>query len=485
MAGKIPFNKSLFLLPVLILFFLCTPVSAGFIITTPQEYTLTFDVTCRFAEDCEESIIQVPLFLNAFEDGFAPYLEIKTLAIKPEPTEITVDSSGNMRAVYKDFHRRGDLKISQAALVSTRKVKLEPNKPYSGGYSYRKYLAPSTMVESSSPEIIKKAAALTKGINDPYEKARRIYAFVQTHMIYDTNWKYANKGALSALRTGRGVCDDHSALMVALLRAVGIPARTVAGYAFNYDMTHVPNGGQYILADGSRWLEKDDGKNIWSNSRHGWVEFYLNGEGWVPADPTTSPGKKQTSPDWTTFGSLNPKLDYIPDSIGETFSTSFWVRGKWPQINGLVKVKKGYQDIEGGMYLVMSNSGKSRFPVPFFLPYKTAGVVIDGDDLGLSPPAVLKSGTALVPMRPLFEALGAVVSYDGAKKSVEGFRGNTSVTLAINSTTAFVNGSPVSLGTPAQVIGGTVYVPARFVGQALGEKVSWDGTNRRIIIGSE
>lgn len=271
--------------------------------------------------------------------------------------------------------------------------------------------------------------------------------------------------------------------MVALLRASGIPARTIAGYAFDYDMTHVANGSQYILADGRRWLEKDDGNNAWSHSRHGWVEFYLNGEGWVPADPTTTPGKKQTTPDWTTFGSLNPKWDYIPDSIGETFSISFWVRGQWPTINGLVTVKKGYRDIDEGMYLVMAQSGKSRYPAPFFLPYNTAGVVVNGDDLDLSPPAILKSGTTLVPMRSLFEALGAVVSYDGAKKTVEGFRGDTFITLTLNSKTAFVNCSPVSLGMPAQVIGGTVYVPARFVGQALGEKVSWDGSNRRIIIG--
>ena len=423
------------------------------------------------------------MFLNKFDDGFAPYMEIKSLAIKPRPTRIKIDSNGNMRAVYENFHAGGTLTVRQIALVESRNVKLVPGKPYQPDSNFKKYLLPSNLVESSHPLILKKAAQLTKGLKDPYDKARNIYAFVQTHMTYDENEKYANKGALSALNTGRGVCEDHSALMTALLRACGIPARQVGGYALNYEMKHVSNGERYILSDGSRWLEKDDGNTLFSNSRHGWMEFYLKGEGWVPADPTTVENKKaKVYPDWSTFGSLNPQWIYIPDSIGNTYSTSYHVKGKKPEIAGLVKIKAGYQTIGEDYFMVMSNTGKSQFPVPFYLPYTTISVKINGETQEFSPPAITKSGTALVPMRPLFEALGASVRYDGERKVVEGHRENIFVSLTLGSKRALVNGSPVDLGTAAQVIAGTVYVPAKFIGQALGGEVSWDESSRTVIL---
>lgn len=149
-----------------------------------------------------------PLFLNKFDDGFAPYMEIKSLAVKPQPTRIKIDSNGNMRAVYENFHAGGTLTVRQIALVESRNVKLVPGKPYQADGSFKKYLLPSNLVESSHPLILKKAAQLTKGLKDPYDKARNIYAFVQTHMTYDENEKYANKEPCPLWNTGRGVCED-------------------------------------------------------------------------------------------------------------------------------------------------------------------------------------------------------------------------------------------------------------------------------------
>ncbi|MGI6553983.1 MAG: stalk domain-containing protein [Bacillota bacterium] len=488
MKIKLPVKNlllSVLVIHLLILVFLpCTLASAGFIVTESQEFTLTGETKCIFPGDCKESTIEVPLFLNKFDSGFAPYLEIKTLAIKPEPTEIKVDANGNMRAVYKNFHATGDLTVSQIALVESRSVKLLPAKPYSNAVDslYKKYLAPSDLIESRHLEIIKKAAQLTKGIKDPYDKARKIYSFVQQHMTYDEREKYRNKGALSALRTGRGVCEDHSALMAALLRASGIPARLVGGYAFDYaKMSHVANGQRYILPDGSRWMERDDGHGVTGSSRHGWLEFYLKGEGWVPADPTTTVGTGRIYPDWSTFGALNSAWNYIPDSVGSTFSTSYRVDAEEPPaIAGMVKVKKGYQDVGEGYFLVMSRAGGGKFSVPFFLPYRTVSISINGEAWDVSPPPVIKSGTTLVPARGVFEALGGKVVYNRKKKRVEIFNEDTSVILPTGNKTAYLNGRPVTLEAAPEIIGGTLYVPVRFAAQALGAEVSWDSGEKQV-----
>lgn len=463
-------------------FLCCAPAYGSFTITDKQQFTLTGNTLCSFAKDCEESVVEIPLFLNKFDDGYGPYLTIDALAITPEPTRIKVDADGNMRAVYENFHTKGTLNVRQIAWVEARHIKFIPAGSYSGDTAFRKYIAPSDFIESAHPKIVKKADQLTKGIKNPYQKARKIYSFVQLHMTYDTSKNYANKGALFALETGRGVCDDYSALMVALLRAGGIPARHVGGYAFDYDMKHVFNGRRYILADGSRWLEKDDGSNVSGNSRHGWVEFYLKGEGWVPADPTTSDNEASLYPDWSTFGALSSRLWYIPDGIGRTFSTSFRVNGGFPVIQGNVKVIKGYQSIGQDYNMVFSSRGGSKLPVPYYLPYKVIGVSIDGETREFSPPGLVKAGNSLLPVRPLFEALGAVLQYDGKRKAVDGYLGSTYVSLTIGSKRVMVNGEPEYMEIPAQMIGGTVYVPAMFVSQAFGTKVSWDKANRQIII---
>ena len=87
-------------------------------------------------------------------------------------------------------------------------------------------------------------------------RKQKIYDFVNLHIKYDTDPRFANKGALSGFITGRGVCDEYATLFTALCRAAGIPSRVVEGY----------------------WLEDKVKENQWtdvSDKRHAWSEFYL------------------------------------------------------------------------------------------------------------------------------------------------------------------------------------------------------------------
>ncbi len=89
-----------------------------------------------------------------------------------------------------------------------------------------------------------------------------------------------------------------------------------------------------------------------------------------------------------------------------------------------------------------------------------------------TPPVEIQ-GAVLVPLRGVFEALGASVNYNPATKTINAQKGAASIVLPLGQTTATVNGQPQTLSQPAQTIGGTTLVPLRFVAQALGAYVQW------------
>lgn len=109
-------------------------------------------------------------------------------------------------------------------------------------------------------------------------------------------------------------------------------------------------------------------------------------------------------------------------------------------------------------------------------------VYINGSEYHFSPSPVIKSGNTLVPMRPLFEALGAEVGWNNTSKTVTGKRGNITVSLSIGRTTASVNGQKRTLAVPAQLINGSTYIPLRFVGEAIGDSVVYDPASKAIKI---
>ncbi|WP_197079070.1 transglutaminase-like domain-containing protein [Candidatus Syntrophocurvum alkaliphilum] len=141
------------------------------------------------------------------------------------------------------------------------------------------YLEPANKIESDHPDIIKQAQALTNNLDNDYEKAKSIYAFVRDNINYDLQSPYRNKGALSAFVTQEGVCEEYASLFVALCRASEIPARIVNGFADP-------------KANGETWNKSANEALSLNQYRHSWAEFYTEDKGWLPADPTfDSPNK--------------------------------------------------------------------------------------------------------------------------------------------------------------------------------------------------
>jgi len=112
-------------------------------------------------------------------------------------------------------------------------------------------------------------------------------------------------------------------------------------------------------------------------------------------------------------------------------------------------------------------------------------VTLDGHSLNFDVPPQLTDGRTLVPLRAIFEALGAEVQWNAATQTATAMRGDTAVVLTIGSQTATINGQSVTMDVPGRVVDGRTLVPLRFVAEAFGVEVNWDSGNRAVTITSQ
>lgn len=108
-------------------------------------------------------------------------------------------------------------------------------------------------------------------------------------------------------------------------------------------------------------------------------------------------------------------------------------------------------------------------------------LVVDGTNVQTDVPPVIVDGRTLVPVRALFESLGATVGWDEAKPATA-TKGSTVISMQIGNTTAYVNGVAKTLDVPAQTIEGRTMAPARFVAESLNATVNWDSASDTVKI---
>ena len=120
--------------------------------------------------------------------------------------------------------------------------------------SFRAALAPEPLLQSDDPRVQAQARQIVGGERDPARAARLITDWVARQVARQAGGSVP--GAVQVLGQRRGDCNEHTVLFVALARAAGIPARTVAGLLYL--------GGRFYY--------------------HAWAEVYLGD--WVAIDPT-------------------------------------------------------------------------------------------------------------------------------------------------------------------------------------------------------
>ena len=112
-----------------------------------------------------------------------------------------------------------------------------------------------------------------------------------------------------------------------------------------------------------------------------------------------------------------------------------------------------------------------------------AAYVVFGEKLlGFETPPVIENDYTLVPMRFLFEQMGADVEWDQETMTATATKNNTAVAFSINDTNAEVNGTTAAMDVPARLINDKTMVPLRFLSEEMGYTVTWDDTTRTAII---
>ena len=114
-------------------------------------------------------------------------------------------------------------------------------------------------------------------------------------------------------------------------------------------------------------------------------------------------------------------------------------------------------------------------------------VFINGEELvipeGDTQPFIEDSRT-LVPMRAIFEALGAKVNWDGETKTIVSYDpiSDVSITMQIDSANMFVGETKVELDVPAKIVNDRTVVPVRAIAEGMNSVVGWDGETRTVTV---
>lgn len=111
-------------------------------------------------------------------------------------------------------------------------------------------------------------------------------------------------------------------------------------------------------------------------------------------------------------------------------------------------------------------------------------IIINGQPQTYDQMPVIVNDRTLVPLRGIFESLGAVVSWDDATKTIIGVKATKSIVLQIDNQFASINNQATTLDVAPTIINSRTMVPVRFVSEALGCKVDWNGDTRTVVITS-
>lgn len=120
------------------------------------------------------------------------------------------------------------------------------------------------------------------------------------------------------------------------------------------------------------------------------------------------------------------------------------------------------------------------FQTPF--PASANNISLEVNGTMLEQRVVVENNTTLVPLRQIFEALEAEVTFNPGNGQILAHKDSIKTDLRLNSKIARVNGTEHTLTVPPKMIENVTYVPLRFVSTSLGAQVNYDKATQRISI---
>jgi transglutaminase-like putative cysteine protease len=246
-----------------------------------------------------------------------PYQQLlsHSLTIDPPPAQLTQneDVFGNLRSFFSLDSAHETLRVVAKSVVQTSARKLPRSTlswestqdyfQYQSGRSLDKaaeyvFASPFCPRHADFADYARPSFGPGAGVLDgAVDLMRRIY----TDFTYESESTQINTPAREALAQRKGVCQDFAHIMIACMRALGLPARYVSGYL----LTH-PAPGTVKLQG--------------SDASHAWVAVYVPdlpvGDRWCDLDPTNN-----------RAGWHSPGEDYVTLGVGRDFADVSPIRG--------------------------------------------------------------------------------------------------------------------------------------------------------------
>lgn len=136
------------------------------------------------------------------------------------------------------------------------------------------WLSPERFIESDASELVLLAGHLRR--NNDVETVRATYQWVKDELYYE-GYVAQDRGALYAARNRAGDCTEYAALLVALLRANGIPARLLGGFVVDQDvlLRSVDYHNWAEVRINAQWHIVDPQKGRWMPTSLNYVPFEI------------------------------------------------------------------------------------------------------------------------------------------------------------------------------------------------------------------
>ncbi len=112
----------------------------------------------------------------------------------------------------------------------------------------------------------------------------------------------------------------------------------------------------------------------------------------------------------------------------------------------------------------------------------TIYVTLDGSYIEFDVMPQIINGRTMVPIRAIFEKMGATVEWDGNTSSAICTKGDTVVKMTVNSMDMYINNQVTKMDISPVVVDGRTLAPARYVAEAFGADVQWDQENSTVVI---
>jgi len=286
-------------------------------------------------------------------------------------------------------------------------------------------------------------------------------------------------------------------LAFVLLFAATLDAEASQGL-INYDVVNIRSGpGTNYQIDGKILKNSQvtvlqtqgDWKKISFGKVTGWVAAqYINAIGigdivitgeWVnirsgPGTNYTAIGKADKGESFTLLSQDGDWCHILTSSGQEGYVAGYLTQVKQPGNTGTAAAAVNSSAPSGSASSTNANSSSNIANI--------VSVFLDGKQLSFEVEPIIENGRTLVPLRAIFEAMGAVVGWDEKTRTVTASKGSDYVVLPLNSTSPNVNGEKYTLEVPAKIVNGRTLAPLRFVAEAFGGQVDWDQSNLKVAI---